>query len=119
MPQDEVKLRLLGHTSKERAQYGKGKDIGARAKRDKNGDCIEYKESLYKHFMRLGKLFAPGPDQKVNPPVDLNIYLAVELYGLSKQGIYGNIKKPKPAWYEIEDTILWESWNDLKGMKPV
>ena len=53
-------LRFLNHNNWNGILDGKDKDL--RAKRNDDGICIEYEESLYKHFKRVGIYFDDGPD---------------------------------------------------------
>ena len=93
-----------------------GKDLNLRAKRNEDGLCIEYKETLYQHFGRVGQYFDPGPKQVIDPPNDLDLTLALDLYGLSRQALYGDQKAEYPGiWAGFEANYKWDAWESYKG----
>ncbi len=57
-------------------------DNGARAKRDENGNCEKYKESLWDRFSRIG-LMVSGPDLILDPEKELDQTTALSIYGTS------------------------------------
>lgn len=94
-----------------------GHKTNLRARRDKKGYCIKYKESQWQHFNRITDRL----DAKKNPnykagPADFSIAEITELAGLSQQGKYGNNRTPKPSWLDPVATFMWDAWNKKKGM---
>jgi acyl-CoA-binding protein len=61
-----------------------GKDNSLRAARNADGQCIEYKESTYSHFGRVGDYVEEGPNQRLSPGDDLERSLALKIYGTSR-----------------------------------
>jgi diazepam-binding inhibitor (GABA receptor modulating acyl-CoA-binding protein) len=39
----------------------------------------------------------------------------LKLYGLGKQGKFGDCNDPKPGMFSIKEKAKWEAWNALKG----
>ena len=62
------------------------KNYRVRARRDKNGECKKYKESLYQHFYRIGNLFRyKGPNRNTKFKIqvtDFTVPTAIDIYGL-------------------------------------
>ena len=61
-----------------------GKDNSLRAARNADGLCIEYKETTYSHFGRVGQYVEEGPMQRLDPGEDLDRSLALKIYGSSR-----------------------------------
>ena len=61
-----------------------GTDNTARAASTPFGVCIEYSESTYRHFGRVGAYFEDGPGALINPGEDLERDLALQLYAYSR-----------------------------------
>jgi diazepam-binding inhibitor (GABA receptor modulating acyl-CoA-binding protein) len=40
----------------------------------------------------------------------------LELYSLSRQGIFGDNTTPKPGMLDVAGKYKWEAWNKKKGM---
>lgn len=40
----------------------------------------------------------------------------LELYGLYKQGSFGDINTSKPYIFQVEASAKWNSWNNKKGL---
>ena len=41
------------------------------------------------------------------------------LYGLYKQSLEGDCRKPQPGFLELKETAKWKAWAKLKGTAPV
>ena len=61
---------------------------------------------LFKNSTEKVKKLSYKPDDRI----------LLELYGLYKQSIVGNINIEKPWVIQMEACAKWEAWNSCKGM---
>ena len=81
---------------------------------DKNGYCIEYRETLEAHFWRVGNFLEPEP--KPITMWDMGVEYAVDLYGVGKCGEFGDNWKEKPPFDEPVEVVKWDAWTKYKGV---
>ena len=103
--------RFLEHSRSPSAVQNGDKSL--RADVTKDGYCIEYRESLFDHYWRLGKWM----NQKPYPikPLDYGVELALELYGLGKCSYWGYNYTEKPWFGDILGGMKWDAWTKYNG----
>lgn len=106
--------RRLDHTLKGE-ELLTGKDDTLRAAKTNSGFCIQYRETLYEHFNRLGRLF------EAEPPVLTNMQVGMErglkMYGMGMQGEHGDVTGEKPGIFDLIARLKYESWEEYRGIK--
>ena len=79
----------------------------------KDGYCIEYRETLFDHYMRIGKWMDIKP-YKISP-YDYGLDLGLEFYGRGKCGYYGDNTSEKPWFGDVIGGLKWEAWTKYNG----
>ena len=113
---DAIYGRSLSHKEgKNVIQNGKNKSL--RARRNKKGDCLQFKESQNQHFIRVAELWDPRKNKKwkINAG-DVSLEIGLQMIGIFLQGRFGDNKTPKPSILDPIRLIVWEDWSKHKGM---
>ena len=65
-----------------------GKDDTLRAGVTDTGFCIQYRESLFEHFDRIGRLFEKEPP--ILSHMEIGMTRGLKMYGMGMQGAKGD-----------------------------
>lgn len=92
-----------------------GTDNTLRAGKTSSGFCIEYRESLFEHFDRIGRLFEKEPPLLSN--LDIGMDRGMKMYGMGMQGSEGDQTGEKPSFIDVLGGMKWDAWEDYRGIK--
>ena len=93
-----------------------GRNTTLRAAETPQGYCIEYRESLYGHFQRLGLLLDNKREPRLISDLEFGMTRGLKMYGLGMCGGFGDQKKEKPSFFDIIGVMKWDAWENLKGV---
>ena len=109
--------RFLDHTRPIDAPFD-GKNLTLRANVTPDGYCVEYRESLWQHFLRVGAWLNAKPMKITGWQMGKD--RGLKLYGLSRQGFFGDRKDShkngeKPSVFDFIELWKWEAWESYRG----
>lgn len=91
-----------------------GKDDTLRAPKTAAGFCIQFRESLYEHFNRLGRLFERDPPLLSN--MEIGMSRGLKMYGMGMQGEHGDQTGEKPGLFDIVGRLKYDAWEEYRGI---
>ena len=91
-----------------------GKDDTLRAGVTDTGFCIQYRESLFEHFDRIGRLFEKEPP--ILSHMEIGMTRGMKMYGMGMQGSKGDQTNEKPTIFDVLGGLKWDAWEDYRGI---
>jgi len=94
-----------------------GADNTRRAGKTSTGFCIQYRETLFEHFDRIGSLFEKEPPLLTH--MEIGMDRGLKMYGMGMQGSKGNQTIEKPSFVDVVGVMKWEAWEDYRDIDKV